>query len=228
MKPYYQDNFVTIYHGNAFELIPNIEADILLTDPQYGIGFNTQTKRSRCHVGLNFAKDTKHLKRDPAWRSLKNGDNTKFDAKPFLRFNEIIIWGGNNFADQLPASRGWLVWDKLREKTPTCFGDCELAWTNINMPIRIWRQLWRGIVREGEENLAITSKLHPCQKPASLMRWCLKFCKGQIVVDPFMGSGTTLRAAKDLGRQVIGIDIEEHYCEVAAKRMAQECLKLNQ
>jgi DNA modification methylase len=159
--------------------------------------------------------------------ALKNKDKTKFDPKPFLHFKEIIIWGGNNFADQLPASRGWLVWDKLREKKPSCFGGCELAWTNINMPIRIWRQLWRGIVREGEENLANGSKLHPCQKPASLMRWCIQFCKGQMVLDPFMGSGTTLRAAKDLGRHAIGIDTEEKYCEISAKRMSQENIQFS-
>lgn len=226
-KPYYEENGITIYCGDAYLISSGISADVLCSDPQYGIGFKTNAKRSRCEKGLNFADRTKNIRRDPAWLALQDNDRRPFEPAPFLRFSEMILWGANNYSHLLPTSRGWLVWDKLKGKTPTCFGDCELAWTNIDMPIRIWSQLWRGIVREGEENLNIQSKVHPCQKPAALMRWALQFTKGKTVFDPFMGSGTTLLAAKDLGRQSIGIEIEERYCEIAARRLQQEVLQLS-
>ena len=219
MNPYYEDDFATIYHGDAKQIVPALPGFVgldagVLTDPQYGIGFDTTKSRSR-NSGLVFAKESMDKKRDPDWIPLQNADNTPFDPKPFLHFREVILWGGNNFADKLPRSRGWLVWDKLGDKSPSAFGDCELAWTSIDMSIRIFRQLWRGIVREGEENVANGPKLHPCQKPIALMMWCLGFMKADVILDPYMGSGTTLCAAKRLKRRAIGIDIEERYCEAA-------------
>lgn len=226
MTPYYEHNGITIYHGDCLEVMPLLsKVDLVLTDPQYGIGFNVNAKRSR-KSGLDFGRNNgKEVKRDPDWSALQNRDKTPFNPVPFLEFEEAILWGANNYCHLLPASRGWLVWDKLGDKQPCCFGDCELAWTSFDMSIRIWRQLWRGLVREGEDNVANGPKLHPCQKPAELMRWCLGFSKTTgIVLDPFMGSGTTLRAAKDLGRRAIGIELEEKYCEIAAQRLSQEVL----
>ncbi|MDE2098705.1 MAG: site-specific DNA-methyltransferase [Patescibacteria group bacterium] len=224
MKPYFSDKTCTIYHGDSYELLPQIEADVLCTDPQYGIGFDVTRERRRAPIGLNFSSANRHLPRDPVWLPLQQQDTIKFDPSPFLGFKEIILWGAHNYAHLLPPSRGWLIWDKLRDKKPSNFGDAELAWTNKDMPLRIWRQLWRGMVREGEENLSRARKLHPCQKPASLMRWALQFTEGKIVLDPFMGSGTTLLAGKDLGRITIGIELEERYCEAAARRLEQEVL----
>jgi|SRR5580658_1570051 site-specific DNA-methyltransferase (adenine-specific) len=227
-KPYYNEKGITIYHEDCFLISEELiaETETVLSDPQYGIGFKTNAKRSRNDGGLNFAKHSpREIDRDPAWKPLKGNDRIPFDATRFLHFREVILWGGNNYA--LPPSRGWLVWDKLKDKTPTHFGDCELAWTNIDMSIRIWRQLWRGMVREGEENLSNGPKLHPCQKPVALMQWCLGFskCSGT-VLDPQMGSGTTLLAAKRLGRPAIGIESEECHCETAARRLRQEVLQL--
>jgi len=235
MTPYYDDDGITIYHGNAREVLPGLSTNAaLVSDPQYGIGFNVNAKRSR-RSGLAFGKHKPHIERDPKWIPLQNRDRTPFDPTPLLGFEEVILWGANNYSALLPDSRGWLVWDKLGDKQPCAFGDCELAWTNKDQSIRIWRQVWRGLVREGEENVANGSKLHPCQKPIALMRWCLAFTTSQTVIDPYMGSGTTLRAAKDLGRKAIGIEIEERYCEIAAKRLSQgvlpihetECLSIN-
>ena len=227
-KPYYQDDYCTIYHGDCLEMQEHLQvAELILTDPQYGIGFDVNAKRSR-KTGLAFGANThKDIKRDPEWKPLQNRDKTPFDPTPWLCFPEVILWGANNYADKLPASRGWLVWDKLGDKKPCAFGDCELAWTNIDMSIRIWRQLWRGLVRKGEDNVARHPKYHPCQKPIELMRWCLSHSRTKgIVLDPFMGSGTTLLAAKERTRKVIGIEKEECYCEIAAKRLAQEVLPL--
>jgi DNA modification methylase len=91
---------------------------------------------------------------------------------------------------------------------------CEIAWTNLSGPAKLFKKRVVGY-----------EKFHPTQKPVELMRWCLTFTEG-VVVDPFMGSGTTLRAAKDLGRKAIGIELEERYCEIAAQRCAQDVLDL--
>ncbi len=230
MKPYYDDGKgIVIYNCNCLEFLPLecANADLVLTDPQYGIGFDVTSKRSR-KSGLDFGRNNgKSVERDPQWKPLQNKDLTPFDPSTWIQFPEAMLWGANNYASKLPDSRGWLIWDKLGDKEPCAFGDVELCWTSIDMSTRIWRQVWRGLVREGEENVANGPKLHPCQKPAALMRWCLGFSKTSgTVLDPFMGSGTTLRAAKDLGRKAIGIEIEERYCEIAARRLSQEVLNL--
>jgi site-specific DNA-methyltransferase (adenine-specific) len=229
VKPYYQDDAVVIYHETALGALQTLRADLLLTDPQYGIGFDVCAKRSR-KSGLAWGTGGQGV--DRAWIPLAGRDQAPFDPSPFLGFQSVILWGANNYASRLPDSRGWLVWDKLGDKGSSAFGDCELAWTNLDRSIRIHRQLWRGVVREGEENAANGPKVHPCQKPKALMIFCILFADNarsiehQTILDPFMGSGTTLRAAKDLGRKAIGIEIEERYCEIAARRMAQEVLPL--
>ena len=229
MKPYYDDGKgIVIYHGDCRQIIPSLtEVDLVLTDPQYGIGFDVNSKRSR-KSGLDFGRNSgRTISRDPKWTPLQNRDNIPFDPSPFLAFPEVMLWGANNYASKLPDSRGWLIWDKLGDKAPCAFGDVELCWTSLDMSTRIWRQVWRGLVRQGEENVSNGPKLHPCQKPVALFRWCLGFSQTKgIVLDPFMGSGTTLRVAKDSGRPAIGIEIEEVYCERAAQRLQQEALSL--
>ena len=146
----------------------------------------------------------------PSW----DREAPSFIPELAAKFTEAIVWGGNYFA--LPPARGWLIWDKIVRQFSS--GHAELAWTNLEQPVRAFNFSHGALATEG--------KLHPTQKPAPLMRWALEFTTGQTILDPFMGSGTTLRAAKDLGRKAIGIEIEERYCEIAAKRLAQEVLDL--
>jgi DNA modification methylase len=205
MKPYYQDDSVTIYHGDALEILPVTTCDVVLTDPPYGIGAHRMTLgngRRRIDRG------------DRDW------DAVSPDLEPLLALGvPAIIWGGNYHG--LPASRCWLVWDKGTGDND--YADCELAWTNINGVVKRYYRLWVGThARERTE-----MRLHPTQKPVELMRWCLGFLPAGVVLDPYMGSGTTLVAAKDLGRRAIGIEIEERYCEIAARRCSQEVLGLS-
>ena len=208
MTPYYEQDGITIYHGDCREWMP--ACGCIVTDPPYGISHPTDYK-SRGRSNLAVCKDY----------SAVFGDTEAFDPALVLSLKRpTILWGANHYADKLPNSSGWLVWDKCRGETLDQ-STAELAWTDCVFGVRVFRQLWDGFRRDSKDNL-----VHPTQKSTELMRWCLSFkwAPQGVVLDPFMGSGTTLRAAKDLGRKAIGIEIEEKYCEIAAKRLDQQVL----
>jgi DNA modification methylase len=213
MKPYYQDDYVTIYHGDCREILPSLpKVDLVLTDPPYGIGESSKKHESRgklCKAGGYGQSDWDD---EPISQSLWN--DIAFNYSDYS-----IVWGGNFY--NTPASSCWLVWDK--DNGSNDFADCELAWTNIKCAVRKLRYRWNGMLQEpGKPH---EKRQHPTQKPLLVMSWAIsKSPKSQTILDPFMGSGTTLRAAKDLRRKAIGIEIEEKYCEISAKRMAQEVL----
>lgn len=211
-SPYYSEPGITIYHGDCREILPMLpKVDLLLTDPPYGIGHPCDFKssgRNKLASAINYPDVI--------------NDDKPFDPSALIVF-PCIIWGANYFASKLPEKSGWLVWDKERPDDLDQ-STCELAWSNVVKGCRRLRYLWHGWSRAGEDEL-----YHPTQKPVALMQWCLslRWTKdARTILDPFMGSGTTLRAAKDLGRQAIGIEISEQYCEIAAKRMQQEVLPL--
>lgn len=213
MKPYYDDGRgIVIYHGDCREILPHLpKVDLVLTDPPYGIDHPCDF-HSRGRGALALCRDYPKV----------NGDNKPFDPAPWLAM-PCILWGGNHYASRLPDSGGWLVWDKERPDDLDQ-ATCELAWSNVVKGVRRLRYLWNGMIRKGDDEL-----YHPTQKPVELMAWCLQLrwtADLETILDPFMGSGTTLRAAKDLGRKAIGIEIEERYCEIAARRLAQEVLAL--
>lgn len=211
MTPYYQDDSVTIYHGDCRELVETLpHRAALVTDPPYGIRADSvQAQRANTQRGKALARSRDY--------GVSSWDSQPADIRPWLRFKQHVIWGGNHFG--LPPASGWLVWDK--ETGTNGYADCELAWTDLPMAIRRFRFQWMGMLQQISEE-----RYHPTQKPAPVMRWSIGFTDQLLIIDPFMGSGTTLRAAKDLGRKAIGIEIEERYCEIAAKRMAQEVLAL--
>jgi site-specific DNA-methyltransferase (adenine-specific) len=126
-----------------------------------------------------------------------------------------VIWGGNYFI--LPPSMGWLVWDKGQREFS--LADAELAWTSEQRATRVFNYSRGKAVQDGKQ--------HPTQKPEALMAWVLgMFSDSQTILDPFLGSGTTLVAAKRLGRRCVGIEREERYCEIAAQRLSQGALDL--
>ncbi len=100
-----------------------------------------------------------------------------------------------------------------------------MVWTNFDFVSRIFNHLWSGLLRAGRENIALEEKVHPHQKPVALLKFIIEYSRTiGAVLDPYCGSGSALVAAKDLGREAIGIEIEERYCEIAAKRLAQGVL----
>lgn len=211
-NPYYQDDYVTLYHGDCREILPELcTFDLLLTDPPYGIKENAHRVASRGKLAAttdcgNFDWDEKPI------------DKTTTDLI-CSKAKKNIIWGGNYF--HVSPSRGWLVWDKKNGRNN--FADCELAWTNLKMSVRKFTFLWNGMIRAGEARNK--KRVHPTQKPLELMSWCLGFAPdAKTILDPFAGSETTGRAAKDLGRKCTLIEMDKKYCEIAANRMSQEVL----
>jgi site-specific DNA-methyltransferase (adenine-specific) len=204
VKPYYQDGAVTIYHGDCREIVPTLgRFDLLLTDPPYG----DILTRKHGHGKLKEAA--------------KRYGGGEWDVRPnkgLIRgfvdtCNFGMVWGGNHFASELPDARGWLVWDK--RNGDSSFADAELCWTNFDMAVRM----------KACSVQSIDARTHPTQKPIQIMLWCIGLAGDvQTILDPFAGSGTTGRAAKDLGRKATLIEREERYCEIAAIRMAQDVL----
>jgi site-specific DNA-methyltransferase (adenine-specific) len=200
--PYYEQDGIVIYHGDCREVLPLTgRSDLLLTDPPYGIDFAGQPTKWQRRAGKQPEQwDQSPV---PGWllewcRSLATYQ---------------VIWGGNYFA--LPPTRCWLVWHK--PDAPPSMADVDVAWTNLDKPAQ---HITYSISATNGERVG-----HPNQKPEAVIRWAMAFVPAFCsVLDPFMGSGTTLVAAKRLGRKAIGIEREERYCEIAAKRLAQGAL----
>lgn len=226
MTPYYDDGQCVIYHGDCREIIPGLgftrfKPPLVLTDPPYGIGERTNRREAGRSTKLARANDF-----PPVY-----GDDGPFNPAHLLDFPRLVLFGANHYADRLPPSPSWLVWDKLAGMTGRRAvgfndnGDAELAWTNLGGPVRLISHRWMGAFRDSERTEA---RVHPTQKPVALMAWIIANWTevSDLVCDPYMGSGPVLRAAKNLGRRAIGIEIEERYCEVAVKRLQQEVLPL--
>jgi len=201
MRPYYEDAAVTIYHGDCREILPTLgQVDLVLTDPPYGIGFPAQPTKWQRRNGHMPVEWDNHTADSALAQAMECGDDQ-------------VVWGGQYYS--LGFARTWLAW--VKPDAPPSMGSLEMAWTSLSVPSR------HIVCSIGETNAERVG--HPTQKPLKVIRWTLQFFPAATtILDPFMGSGTTLRAAKDLGRKAIGIEIEEQYCEIAAQRMSQMVL----
>jgi site-specific DNA-methyltransferase (adenine-specific) len=209
MTPYYEHGGIVIYHGDCREVLPTLDVSqvgAVITDPPYGI---KACDRSDGGVG-SIVSGSKFYGRQK-WDHERADDVI---ASLVEMGKPCVIWGGNYYS--LPPATCWLVWDKMQREFT--FADAELAWTNFDRAVRV-HSCSRG-------QLTAEGKVHPTQKPLQLMKWCIGLAPKDVasVLDPFAGSGTTLRAAKDLGLQAIGIEANELYCEIAANRLRQEVL----
>jgi hypothetical protein len=202
----------SVVQGDCLELmkaLPDGCVDAVITDPPYGI------KYSPTYSGVMRGAYPVHAKNYPPIV----GDDTEFDPLPFLRF-PCLLWGANHYAHTLPHNGRWLVWDKrcgiIPERTQS---DCEMAWCSDYGAARMFRHVWDGMVKDSERGIP---RQHPTQKPEELMGWCLGyFPKAQTILDPFCGSGTTLVAAKKLGRHFLGFEISPDYVAIARDRLAR-------
>lgn len=211
-KPYYDEDGITIYHGDCREILPHLpKVDLVLTDPPYGMDWDFTGQGSGSGAkggrGSKFAGVTIH------------GDKEDFDPSFLLGYPKVILWGFHHFPQHL--SRGTvLIWlKKYDDAFGTFLSDADLAWMNSGCGVYASRVINPASFQ--------SERQHPTQKPVELMAWCIdKSGSTGTVLDPFMGSGTTLVAAKQLGRKAIGIELEEKYCEIAVQRLAQKVLPL--
>jgi DNA modification methylase len=212
LKPYYDRDGITIWNADCAEVLPLIdpaEVALVLTDPPYGLGYDLLQR--------------KWSQTDADHSEFVVGDQEPFDPAPLLRFGRCVIWGGNCFASRLPDHPGWLVWDKVTQEVSGMRGaEAEFAWTNFVTRSQVFRHLWRGAFRATENGFHV----HPTQKPVSLMKWILGNWTepGDLILDPYMGSGPVAQACHEMGRRYIGVEIVEEYCQVAVNRLAQGVL----
>ena len=209
--PYYQSGGVTLYHGDCLEILPDLpKVDAVITDPPYGMDWNTETNR---FTGGTVVRGTSLYDRPPVVN-----DDRPFDPTPWLEFDRVVLWGMHHFMQALPTG-SVLVWIKRNDPAfGTFLSDADLAWMKGGHGVYCRRD--QSTYASGPEH-----RFHPCQKPVGILSWCMDKCKAPeagIILDPFMGSGTTGVACVRSGRQFIGIEIEERYCEIAAKRIALE------
>lgn len=192
--------------GDCIEVMPTLgRFDAVVTDPPYGIGAAASS-----FIG---AKKRTNAKASPRDYGDKQWDKEPADLSHFPLETPSIIWGGN-FLD-LPNTKKWLIWDKKNDGMG--LADCEMAWTNLVGAIRIIRHEWAGF-RMGKEQGH--ERHHPTQKPIAVMEWCLTHVpNATTILDPFMGSGTTLVACQRMGRMGTGIEIDPEYWTVACERV---------
>lgn len=214
MTPYYQDDHVTIYHGDCREITEWLSADVLVTDPPYGMAL--RSSRNGAHGDCRIEGDDDTRARDAVLAT--------WGERPALIFGRWSV-------PRPPATRMVLTWEKGEH---VGMGDLAIPWKPNTEEIYVLGSGFAGarttsvlyyLARAGTVAKG-TDRLHPTEKPVDLMRDLIAKCPPGVIADPFMGSGTTLRAAKDLGRKAIGIEVDERYCEIAARRMGQEVLAL--
>lgn len=213
ITPYYQDDLVTLYLGDALEVREWLTADVLVTDPPYGMAY---VSNWRAGVTDPMAGDQDTAVRDRALEMW--GD------RPAIVFGTWRV-------PRPPTTRQVITWWK--RKAGPGMGDLRMPWGNSTEEIYVLGDGFTGrrrpnvIVTDEMRNSrgALTSRIgHPTPKPVGLMEQLIECCPPGVVADPFAGSGATLLAARNLGRRAIGVEIDERYCEVIARRLSQDVL----
>lgn len=190
----------TLYHGDCLEILPTLtNVDAVITDPPYGIDWVPRQNHT-----------------DQIWI-----DDKQFDPSPFMKIGtQHLFWGGNYFCRLLPHSNDWFTWMKRPsagfEGDNRTYSMSEMAWSDFGCKTRVKTHVWDGGKRQGAKDNR--TFCHPSQKPIEVMEWCVGFSTG-VVLDSFMGSGTTGMACANLGRQFIGIEIEREYFDIACERI---------
>lgn len=213
MTPYYDEDGITIYNADCLDVLPHLDPDdfaALVTDPPYGIAYKSNQRRDTLADSIVGDEDT----------SLRDAVLGWWGDRPAIVFGSWRV--------QRPVdTRALLVWDT---KGALGMGALDLPWKPAHQEVYVLGRGFEG--RRGTDvltyppvqSMARNGRQHPHQKPVPLMVDLLGKCPPGTVIDPFMGSGSTLRAAKDLGRPAVGIEVDERYCEIAVQRLGQEVL----
>lgn len=200
-------------HADLSVLLDNTEVALVNTDPPYGIGV----------VGGNGKIGGDNLAKNGLYAPVANDDSTdtardSYELLKALGIEHYVIWGGNYFTDFLPPSPSWLVWDKRGDMASNNFADCELAWSSFTTPARVYKQIWSGMIKEGESG----KRVHPTQKPVNMLARVIKDFseRDEVILDVFGGSGSVLMAAEETGRICYMMELSPAYCDVIRKRYA--------
>jgi len=176
--------------------------DCLLTDPPYGINYKSPSGSAMTQRG-NY--------------DVIQGDEKAFNPDILFQYsNNVITWGANHYANLLPNSPGWLIWDKREGDAINLNSDCEIAWTNMIKSARLFHHKWNGMIKASEKN---NKRIHPTQKPIKLFEWCIEITKsGKTIIDLFSGSGTIVMACENTNKTAIAVEKDLNYAAAALNR----------
>lgn len=218
---------ITLWRGDSLELLSagRLACDAIISDLPYGINYRR---------GAGGHSVTAIINRKPI-----HGDDAPFDPAPWLMHagcdvdvslgagKPIVLWGADHFKTRLPVGGRFICWDKsCGAGAASTFSDAEFAWTNRRNARNIYRHLWMGIARKHDgSDISKQGRKHPSQKPVTLMQWCMEHSRvptDAMVLDPYMGTGTTALACIRTGRRFVGVEIDAEYFEIACERVQHE------
>lgn len=222
MRPYYEQNGITIYHGDCLEVLPLLDAAqcVLVTDPPYGLAHSSnRTSALYGNIAAEYGNGS----------VVNDHDTSARDA--------MLVWYGDGPAivfgswkvNRPKNIKALLIWDK---GDTSGMGDLSMPWKPSHEEIYVLGSGFAGkrtggVLRAYVPSRISFGRIHPMQKPVSLLKMLIQKCPAGMILDPFMGSGSTLVAAKHLGRRAIGIEQDERYCDIAAQRLQQEVMSLD-
>lgn len=193
------------------KLMAGASVDMVYTDPPYGISV----------VGKNGKVGGDNLAKNGVYAPIAGDESIDVAIEAIQVIKTLnaplqIIWGGNYYANALENTASWIVWDKRGNMASNNFADCELAWCNAGSPARIYKQVWSGMIKEGESG----KRVHPTQKPVKLAQWCIEQygSKAATVLDLFCGSGSTLIACEATKKAGYMMELSPDYCDVIVRR----------
>lgn len=203
MTPYYVDDSVSLFLGDCLEMDTWLAADVLVTDPPYGVSFTSGWDNRFRGIGIANDRDV----------SCRSSVLNRWGERPALVF-------GSWKQPHPPDTRTVLIWDK----GTVGMGALDLPWFPCTEEIYVLGRGWQGTRSSAVMRVVSRNADHPTEKPIGLLHQLIAKCPPGTIADPFAGAGSTLVAAKQLGRKAIGVELEERYCEIAARRLAQDVL----
>lgn len=233
IEPYFQNAQVTIFNADMLGVLPQYPAlffDFAIADPPYGIDESNES-RMKSRSKLARSGEYRHgvyggganVVRAGEYSNVFEWDKVRWQRENFsaliLAAKGYAVFGANHYSPYLPPSSGWVFWDK--DNGASDFSDGELIYTSKPCGVRVIRYKWNGMLQEDMGNKE--KRLYPTQKPKPLVKRLItqyaNLAPGSVILDPCMGSGTTLKAAVELGFRAVGIDVSRAACDIAINRL---------